>query len=368
MTMAAPKNELDFGYVFQRCVEGSNDAVMLTDISARIFYVNGAWERLYGFSREEAIGQTPRLLRSGHHGPAFYEAMWRQILDYNRGYWQGEIVNLAKDGREVPVLVTISPFRNENGVLKGYMSFAVDMTERKKLEAQILRQDRLASIGLLASGLAHEIGTPLGVIRGRAEFLARGLSDETGDKASLGIIVAQIDRISKLIYALLNLSRVGPAEHTTRVSVAKAAEEVKCLVEQELEKNAIELRQEIPPELIVRAESDRLGQVFLNLVMNAIHAIAFAAAHGRTEGHYLRLSAAREDSEWEISVEDTGCGIPAENRMHLFKPFFTTKEVGSGTGLGLAITHQLVQSWGGKIWAEARPVHGTIFKIRLPAA
>lgn len=355
-----------FGSVFQRCVENSNDAVMLTDVSGRIFFVNGAWERLYGFSRAEAIGQTPRLLRSGHHDRDFYHAMWKQILDPRQGYWKGEIINRAKEGREVLALVTITPFRGEGDDIKGYMSFAVDMTERKQIEAQLQRQDRLASIGLVASGLAHEIGTPLGVIRGRAEFLARQMQERDPAKASLAIIVAQIDRISKLIYAVLGLSRISPAETTAPVKVAKVANDVGMLVEGELRKNAIVFLNAIAEDVVIKAERNRLEQVFLNLIINAIHAIEFAIEHGRAENHVIRVDSFKEPSAWQLSVEDTGCGIPPQNREHLFKPFFTTKEVGSGTGLGLAITHQIIQSWGGMIWVEGRVEHGSVFKMRLP--
>ena len=352
--------------VFYRCVEDSSDAIMLTDIKGMIRYVNKAWERIYGFSREEAMGNTPRLLRSGRHGKDFYSKMWIQILDPSQGYWKGEVVNRSKDGGEVTMLLTISPFRDEADRIRGYMSIAVDISERKKLEAQVLRQDRLASIGLLASGLAHEIGTPLGVIRGRAEFLQADAPE--AHKQSLEVIVNQIDRISKLIYSLLHLARSGHSETTTSVVVKTVLKEVQSLLAQTFRAHGIAFDIKFNGEVTVRAEKDRLEQVFLNLVMNSVQAIEMSKDAGKRGPHRIGISARTTENMWEICITDTGCGISEENMKHLFKPFFTTKDVGVGTGLGLVVINQILQSWGGSIWAESKEQAGAAFKILLPRA
>lgn len=368
MTPIVDGSSPDLARVFQACVEGSNDAIMLTDIRGVILYVNPAWERAYGYPRAEALGQTPRLLRSGQHDASFYAKMWVEILDPKKGSWHGEVINRAKDGREVPVHLTISPFRDDGGVIRGYMSIGVDIREKKELEAQVLRQDRLASIGLLASGLAHEIGTPLGVVRGRAEYLLADAPEGTPARRSLETIVSQIDRVSKLIYSLLNLARIGPSEITTPVSVAAILREVGELIHQKLHAGRIAFEICFGDEVVVKAEPGRLEQVFLNLCVNAVHAIEAAIQDGRATKHAIRASAKGVNDMWEISLDDTGCGISSENMNHLFKPFFTTKDVGCGTGLGLVITHQILQSWGGAIAVESREGTGTSFKVRLPKA
>jgi PAS domain S-box-containing protein len=176
----------DPGNIFFRCVEDSNDAIMISDRGGVLVYVNPAWCRVYGYTKEEAIGNSPRLLHSGLQTSEFYRDMWASIQDLNRGYWKGELVNKAKDGTLVPVLLTITPFKNEDGSILGYMAIAVDITYKKELEAKVAHQDRLASIGLLASGLAHEVGTPLGVVRGRAEFLMMKAPDEAFKPAGAG--------------------------------------------------------------------------------------------------------------------------------------------------------------------------------------
>jgi PAS domain S-box-containing protein len=341
---------------------------MLTDVRGTILYVNDAWQRIYGFSKAEALGSTPRLLRSGHHDQDFYERMWKQILDPKQGFWKGEVINRAKDGREVAILLSISPFREGGETIQGYLSIASDISEKKQMEAQILRQDRLVSIGLLASGLAHEIGTPLGVIRGRAEYLTSDPAQTPQARRFLDVIVHQADRISKLVNSLLNVARLSSADAVAPVRVAAVLREVAGLVSQSLKEQGIELKLQVDERVRVLAEASRLEQVFLNVVMNAIHAIESAIAGGDEKAPYIRISAERRMNQWEIAVEDSGCGISPEAQQHLFKPFFTTKDVGKGTGLGLAITHQLIHAWGGTIWAESSEGRPTVFRIRLPVA
>jgi PAS domain S-box-containing protein len=339
---------------------------MLTDTEGKIQYVNSAWMKIYGYSQGEALGETPRLLRSGHHGKSFYAVMWADILDPAKGYWKGEVINRTKDGREIPMLLTISPYRDKAGVIRGYMSIAVDIREKKQLEAQILRQDRLASIGLLASGLAHEIGTPLGVVRGRAEYLLEDA--DPGTRRNLDVIVTQIDRVSKLIYSLLHLARSGGSELTASVNVRNVVNDVGALIAPKLRQDGIRFEVVVPGGVEVVAESSRLQQVFLNLCMNSVHAIETAIRDGRKQGHRLTVSAADKGNTWAIDVTDTGCGVSKENMENLFKPFFTTKEVGEGTGLGLVVTHQIVQSWGGTMWAESVDGSGTTFRLEIPKA
>lgn len=353
--------------VFYRCVEDSNEAIMITDVQGVLFYVNKAWQRIYGYSLEEAVGNTPRMLRSRYQTEEFYREMWRQILDPKKGYWRGELVNRAKDGAEVPVLLTITPYRN-SGVTEGYMGIAVDMTHQKEMEAQIIRQDRLASVGLLASGLAHEVGTPLGVIRGRAEYLSFLAGENAKLKEGLEVIVQQIDRISKLIYSLLHLARADRSETARPIIAADAFRQVAILTEQKRRQLGITLDVEISDNVRVVAENDRLTQVALNLTMNSIHAIEAAAQRDPGREKRILVSAEEHGNSWEILFSDTGTGISEENLKNLFKPFFTTKDVGAGTGLGLVISLQIVQSWGGNMTVSSAEGKGTTFKILLPKA
>jgi PAS domain S-box-containing protein len=352
--------------IFYHCVEDSNDAIMITNTAGLLVYVNAAWSKIYGYSSAEALGKTPRLLHSGYQADDFYKEMWSQIRDPKVGYWKGELVNRAKDGSLVPVLLSITPYRGDDGGFSGFMGIAVDISYRRELEAKVAHQDRLASVGLLASGLAHEIGTPLGVIRGRAEFLAMR-AKEPKIRTEMEIVTAEIDRISKLIRSLLRVSRDFTDVQLAEVSPRAVIDEVLGLVGQNLREDLVEIRNAISSEVRVRADFDRLVQILLNLVINAIHAIRKATKDGRVDRHFLEFtSEVRRDGFIEIRVTDTGCGIPEENFKKLFQAFFTTKDVGEGTGLGLAIVSQLVHEMQGQILVRSKVGEGTTFSIALP--
>lgn len=242
---------------------------------------------------------------------------------------------------------------------------ADDLKER---EAQILVQDRLASLGLLASSLAHEIGTPLGVMRGRAEFIALNSQGNAELEKNIQSIIGQIDRVSNLIRSLLNLARGDHLKQTGRVQLNQVVSEVIEVLNHELLKRGISVKNELPKEMTIDvvAEAGPLHQVLLNLFVNSLQAIDTAVSQGRKENHSIRISGHKTDSHWVLSIQDTGCGISDANLRNLFKPFFTTKAVGVGTGLGLATSYRIVESWGGSFKVESQEGLGSTFKILLP--
>lgn len=362
--------------VFFRCVEDCSEPMMISDKTGRLLYVNKAWIRTYGYSKEEAVGATPRLLRSSHQTDEFYQTMWRQILNPSIGYWKGEIVNRAKDGRLVPVLLTITPYTH-NGHVLGYMGVAVDLTERRSMERQILRQDRLASVGMLASSLAHEIGNPLGVIRGRAEIMLEsmqvGIPAADPNRISrllqsttqgLDTIVGQIDRIARLIDSLLKISRV-PQDITLReVKLRGPVYEVVTLIAETCRQKGIELVDQVE-DLVVFSDSHHLQQILLNLTINAVHAMEEETKRsGRTDHRLILSSSTLENGDVTIHINDTGCGLSAEVKRRMFEPFYTTKVPGQGTGLGLAIVSRLTDEMQAAINVESDgPGLGTTFHL-----
>jgi len=241
---------------------------------------------------------------------------------------------------------------------------AFDVQELQDSKAQILQQDRLASLGLLASSLAHEIGTPLGIIRSRAE-LAKYKADEALQK-NMDIVIVQIDKITKLVNSLLHLARSQPADCMISVNLCAVVNDVLNLVQHELDRKGIALNVKSDEDCTVRAEPGHLGQVLLNLLVNAVHAIEESRKNGIERDHAIFLSISQTARSVNISVQDTGCGISTENMSQIFKPFFTTKEIGVGTGLGLATSYKLVKSWGGSLTAESPSGHGALFTISLP--
>ncbi len=356
--------------VFLRCVEDCFEPIMLTDRSGHLSYVNPAWMLTYGYQKEEALGKTPRLLRSTHQTDDFYKSMWQTILDPKIGFWRGEVFNQAKDGHLVPVLLTITPYRGATGEIQGYMGIAVDLSDQKRMEQQILRQDRLASIGMLAGGLAHEIGNPLGTIRGRAELvLSQVRGNEVAEK-NLEVIVTQIDRISGLIQSLLRVSRVPEQILLREMELRPIVEEVVTLMGEACRQAGIEIKQ-TNLDQIVCAEPGHMQQLLLNLVINSMHAIEELKSKDITAAskqHSIEISAEKRGNRCVISVRDTGCGISKENLNKLFQPFFTTKAAGKGTGLGLAIVSKLTEEMDGKVCVESNGVGlGAVFKLELKA-
>lgn len=382
--------------------------VAITDRAGRIIHVNDKFCEISKYPREELLGQTHRLINSGYHPKEFFVSMWRKI---SRGeIWQGEVRNRAKDGTYYWVYTTIVPFLNPSGEPYQYVSIRFEITsqkeaeaklqtyaaqlersfealqereeklqtaldERVQMQAQILQQDRLASIGLLASSLAHEIGTPLGVIRGRAEYLLMKEKDNPLVAEISPIIIGQIDRVSHLIRTLLTLARGEDQASPSSVLVRPVVQDVIDLLGHECRRQGIDVRNEVDPQLAVAAVSGPLHQVFLNLLVNSLQAIQEAKklAHvSRPHPHQIRVVSRRDEnkegrSRVLIEVEDTGCGISEENLGRLFTPFFTTKDIGQGTGLGLATSYRILEAWGAKISARSVVGQGTTFTLDLVA-
>ena len=367
MTFKGPATIEELNDVFYRCVHDSSEAIMITDHKGRLIYVNPRWCKVYGYSPEEAFGQTPSLLQSGYQDKNFYNEMWKQIEDPSIGFWRGELVNKTRNGELAHVLLTITPVRKIQGGIEGYMGIAIDVTEKKLLEARVHQQDRLSSVGLLASGLAHEIGTPLGVVRGRAEFMRMQLENNPVVDSGLNVIIQQIDRISGLIQSLLNLSRKNDDFLPQPVQLQALVNEVGNLMEAHVRKLGIAFLTEVAPDCIIKGDPHRLQQVLLNLFINGVHAIETALEQGRTENHKITIQAKLANKNVIVQFSDTGCGIPHENLGKLFQPFFTTKDSGKGTGLSLAMAEKIITDLKGTVNVESCEGVGTCFTIHLPA-
>ena len=239
----------------------------------------------------------------------------------------------------------------------------------KEQEIQVVMQDRFASIGLLALNLAHEIGTPLGVIRGRAEFLGLQRKDDSFLIKNLDTIISQTDCVSHLIKSLLNLSKISPNKSSSNATLQDLIAETIELLGHEFKKNNINLINEFEtlPLIMVSAESSKFQQVMFNILINAVQAIESSIKQGQLNAHFIRIAFQQENDFYHVSIEDSGCGIPEKNIRNLFKPFFTTRDIGKGVGLGLAISHRIVESWGGKITVVTKEHEGTKFSIHIPS-
>lgn len=275
----------------------------------------------------------------------------------------------AADPQNEDLLVTISNWVGvalERAML--YHRLETAYAELKKAQRRLVQSEKSSAIGRLAAGLAHEVGTPLNIISGRAEYLLDVAGDHPEVSQGLGVIVQQIDRISVLIRQLLDFSREQPAVRT-RVALAEVLRAVLPLLQGPLDKHLIRLEVRVAEGLPhVRADFNQLQQVFINLLMNSIDAIAMRP-EGSPRGGRIRihLSGARESGEVRVCVEDDGHGIREEHLDKVFDPFFSTKEVGAGTGLGLAVVYGIITDHGGTIDIASEWGRGTTVTFTLPA-
>ena len=224
---------------------------------------------------------------------------------------------------------------------------------------QLRQTERLAELGTLASGMAHEIGTPMNVILGRAERMIQRTTDE-GMKKGLEIIMAQVERITKIMNQLLTFARRRPLDRRP-MDLRRSITECLDVVQERVARHKITVEtvfeDDLPP---VYADPDYMSQVLLNLVINAVHAMP--------NGGLLRVTVSSGRGGVKLVVTDTGHGIAEHDLPNIFNPFFTTKEVGKGTGLGLTVVHGIVQEHGGSIEVDSKPGHGAAFTVTLPLA
>jgi PAS domain S-box-containing protein len=337
--------------------ESMDSGILVLDLDWRVVRWNRAMESLYGRKRGQVLGRRLDEV----FPPAFLEAL-RSSLVLGEGE---EIANIYKlhlpsaDGRSLMVNVSVAPFQVGSGERCGTVLILDDMTARVRLEEQLQHSEKMASIGLLAAGVAHEVNTPLAGISSYAQMLRGRLAEDDARAQLLEKIEKQTFRASKIINNLLNFARSSPAEFES-LDVNKILLDVLSLLEHQLERGHIKVRQELAADLPpVRGNENRLQQVFFNLILNAKDAMP--------RGGWLTLVTRAEDDTLVVEVRDTGHGIPKEHVRRIYDPFFTTKGLGRGTGLGLSVSYGILQEHGGAIFVESAPGQGTTFQVALPA-
>jgi PAS domain S-box-containing protein len=342
--------------LFYESFLASTNAMQLTDAKGIMIDVNPAFERIYGYARQEVVGKKPSLVRSRHTPPAVYERMWLDLTDPNRGYWAGEILNRDRKGRERPVLLSITAIRDAHGVATHYLGVAVDLSEQRSWELRAAHGDKLASLGQLAAGVAHEINTPLANVMLIAESLRRR-SEDPWVLARLETMTEQIEVAARIVRGLLDFSR-RDAPHTSELDLVEVAKESVAFLRGKQSAD-VEIEEAYPSEPVtVVGDRGQLMQVLTNLLNNA-----YSAMEGRGT---IRVAVRRQADRAEVEVVDSGPGIPPEAMLHIFEPFYTTKPEGEGTGLGLAICHGIVQSHHGGITGRNVPGAGAGFVVWLP--
>ncbi|MFQ5649038.1 MAG: ATP-binding protein [bacterium] len=251
------------------------------------------------------------------------------------------------------------PIFSVDGKLESVAAHSKNVTEKKKLEKTLIQSEKLATIGLLASGIAHELRNPLNVIETARYYIDEFLVEKNSDiRAKLDIIHKNVRRSSKIINNLLEFSRHSEHERE-RIDLRSLIESTISLIQKELQAKNIEFVLVCPGNYTTFFSIDSLKQVLLNLIINAIQAMQ--------TGGKLTIAIEQSRPGWtDLKISDTGMGIPVKNLPHIFSPFFTTKEVGEGTGLGLYITHMIIAREGGRIKVDSEVNVGTTFTISLP--
>ncbi|HZY70055.1 MAG TPA: ATP-binding protein [Thermoplasmata archaeon] len=346
------------GHLFYSSFLTSTNAIEVTDDRGILVDVNPAFERTYGYARAECIGRKPNLVRSRHTSAEVYRQMWADLLDPARGHWSGEILNRDRVGKERPVFLTITAIRNAQGAITHYLGVAVDLTELKAWERGAAHAERLASLGQLAAGVAHEINTPLANILLVAESIRRRAAD-AWVRTRAEAISGQVKVADRIVLGLLDFSRRGETNFAT-LDLRSIVQESVAFVRGKWTAD-VEVEEAGPPAPVaVYGDRRQLVQVFTNLLNNAYDAVE---GSGR-----IRVLTSAAGERATVEVTDSGSGIPAEVLPHLFEPFFTTKGEGKGTGLGLAICHGIVQTHHGAIVATNAPEGGARFTVELPWA
>jgi len=351
-------------------IEQAGEAIVMTDTQGTIQKVNGAFERMSGYSREEVVGKNFRIVKSGIQDELFYHDLWATISGGSS--WAGRIVNKRKDGVLYTVDTTISPVKDASGRIINYISVKRDITDNLRLTAQYQQAQKMEAIGLLAGGVAHDFNNMLTVILGYAELAQRGLDPSLRLYANLQEIIMAAHHSTQITRQLLAFARkqaIIPVVLDLNKAVESMLKMLRRLIGEDIDLAWI------PEDGDCRVKMDpvQINQILANLCVNARDAIsgvgkvtietgrtvfdeAYCAQHaGLTAGPYLLLA-----------VSDDGCGMDKKLIAQIFQPFFTSKGVGKGTGLGLSTVYGIVQQNNGFINVYSELGKGTTFKIYLP--
>jgi PAS domain S-box-containing protein len=348
----------------------TTDAILVRDLDNQIQFWNQGAERVYGWKAQEAIGRNANQLLYRPETIDQLENTWNSLAEC--GSWQGELHQVTQDGKEIIVASRWTLVRDDQGQPKSILIVNTDITEKKQLEAQFLRTQRLESLGTLASGIAHDLNNALTPMMMAAQLLECKLPDEQSQQW-LKILETNVRRASDLVRQVLSFSR-GLAGRHTPLAVGGLITEIENIVKQTFLK-AIEIRTDIPAQNLwtISGDATQLHQVLMNLCINARDAmpqggvLEITAQNIWIDTHYVRMNLdAKVGPYVVITVSDTGTGIPLEIIDRIFEPFFTTKEVGQGTGLGLSTVIGIIKSHGGFVKVFSEVGKGTQFKIYLP--
>lgn len=342
------------------------DSLIVLDADGIIKTANRATLDLLGYKEEELIGRPVEDILPQDGGGAAFKDIGLKRLSKNgfiRGY---EIAYRTKAGEEIPVILSGSiMFRENNGskAPMGMVCVAHDMREIKKLHNELLQRDRLASLGTLSSGIAHEIKNPLAIIIQGLAFLKSSIpSADALSHDAIARMEKACSRAAKIVKDLLSFARQNPPA-LEALDIPCVIEETLSFIEHQINSKNIKIVRQFKPQLpLIKADASQMKQVFLNILLNAIEALKQG---GSITIALEQLRPETSISYLQIRFADTGCGISEKDLKMVFDPFFSTKQKQGGTGLGLSVAKGIVERHKGVIWIESKPGCGTTVIINL---
>lgn len=410
--------------MLSQAVEQGFSMVMIFDKEGKIEYVNPNFTEVSGFNLEDIIGKNPDVLDAKKQPKELRENMWQTIRSGHR--WRGELFNRAKNGLYYWVDTSISPVKDKNNQVVNYVTVQSDITANKRMihelelknkqlncmlrqlketQSQLIQREKMAGIGQLAAGVAHEINNPLGYISGNFNVLKKyfnsykqileqykriEMNHEKLSKGDLKLIIDKIkemeceknidfinqdlellfketnhglDRVKEIVMGLRVFSRVDQIDGFEDYDLNDGIKNTLIIALNEIKYHAevVADLKEIP---IISARGGEINQVLLNLIVNAAHGTKIKKSN---ETSLIKISTYNDDEYVYCEIEDNGIGIPSENLFKIFDPFYTTKPVGEGTGLGLSIAYNIIRNkHKGDIWVESKVGVGTKFAFKLP--
>jgi len=347
----------------------ATDAIFVGNLDNQILFWNKGAERLYGWKAIDALRKNASELLYKEKQPQLQDV---QKILAEKGEWQGELHQVTKDGKEIIIQSRWTLVRDEEEKPKSILFVNTDITQKKQLEAQFLRAQRLESIGTLASGIAHDLNNILAPILMIGQLLETQLHDQHS-KRLLPILVTNAKRGANLVKQVLSFAR-GLEGKSTILQVKHLILEIQQIAKETFPKS-IEICTDIPQYLsTVSGDATQLHQVFMNLCVNARDAmpdggtLSISAENLFIDENYTRMNLEAQVGPYiVVTVADTGTGIPPEILDRIFEPFFTTKQLGKGTGLGLSTAIGIIKSHGGFVNLYSEVGRGTQFKVYLPA-
>jgi PAS domain S-box-containing protein len=344
----------------ENIIESLDDGLLVAGLDDRVVRWNPALESLYGVSRTAAVGRRLDELFDASFLGGVAAARRERETDEIALYRLPLMSRHADGPRALLVNIASAPLRTGERGRAGTMLIVEDVTSRVQLEEQLQISEKMASIGLLAAGVAHEVNTPLTGISSFTQMLLESADPDDPRTKLLEKIERQTFRAARIVNGLLNLARPAQTDRAP-VDLHAVINDVLALLEHQFRTANLQVRKDVAADTpVVLAIEHKLQQVFLNLFLNARDAMP--------KGGWLSITTRLEDGRAVVEVGDTGAGIQSENLSRIYDPFFTTKPIGQGTGLGLSITYGIVREHDGVITCESTEGKGTVFRLVLPLA